>query len=231
MNNQTNQTNETNWDRPVRKDWLDELDILIMLLKAMRGDSNLVNRSQDIESQKIIERLQSAINRQLDILYPHEISQYVISEELYNQLMKGPITFSVEPTINNHTHTQGPEGHTQDLPNVTIEGAQVVQTPEGYKNDSAIDDAVGEINYHHYIQAIYYLGHIKGSRIARKKWDNFLNQEYITWSLGLLHNGGESQSGGIVKFYISVANDYYKKVEHTYTPTQEDKNATDWYIL
>jgi len=70
-------------------------------------------------------------------------------------------------------------------------------------------------------------------RIARKKWDNSLNQEYVQWSLDPQFISGEypGSPGGYAKTYISAQSDFYKKVEHTYKPTQEDKEATDWYIL
>ena len=58
-------------------------------------------------------------------------------------------------------------------------------------------------------------------KVARASWDNTINQEYIVWSI----------EGGLVKHYTTVAIDYYKKVEHTFKPTKEDLEATDWYII
>lgn len=67
-------------------------------------------------------------------------------------------------------------------------------------------------------------------KLARKVWDNKINQEYMTYTIGIDHNQ-QDRIGGFVKFYISRSFDYYKKVEHTYKPTQEDTEATDWYII
>lgn len=68
--------------------------------------------------------------------------------------------------------------------------------------------------------------HIHGTqRAARGKWDNTLNQEYIVRA--------ELSPGvfGYIKHYRSYTPEYYKKVEHTFTPTDEDTKATDWYII
>ncbi len=94
-------------------------------------------------------------------------------------------------------------------------------------SDTLAEKASEEVNYHPWAQIKYYLGHIPGSNVARKKWDNLLNQEYITIVPTL--PGHELT---IHKFYTTQSSDgYFKKVEHTFKPTQEDQEAEDWYIL
>ena len=65
-----------------------------------------------------------------------------------------------------------------------------------------------------------------GTKCARRVWDNNLNQEYIVWTL--LDTIGTL---GWIKHYNTISPDYMKKVEHTYKPTKEDTEATDWYII
>lgn len=70
---------------------------------------------------------------------------------------------------------------------------------------------------------------VLGTRMARKGWDNTLNQEYVQYAPLI----------GLVKVYqaSSIRNidadpkPYFKNVVHTYEPTNEDTVATDWYFL
>lgn len=90
--------------------------------------------------------------------------------------------------------------------------------------DEPLDDKTAEkasgIEYYHWAQALYYLGHMPCT-VARSIWDNSLNKEFIM----------KSEDGKLMKVYSTESPDYNKYVEHTYKPTQEDIEATDWYII
>lgn len=93
-----------------------------------------------------------------------------------------------------------------------------------------IDELITETQYFNYNEIVSLSKRVRDVRIARKKWDNSINIEYVSWLMEPQY-ATPGLAGGYAKIYISAQSDYYKKVEHTYKPTQDDINATDWYIL
>lgn len=84
-----------------------------------------------------------------------------------------------------------------------------------------IDKALAEVKYYGWDIIHDFLYRVADLKAARKGWDNVTNQEYI-----------EHDPRGFVKHYRTVSLDgYFKNVEHSYRPTDEDKEAKDWFII
>lgn len=136
-------------------------------------------------------RIETAIDRVMDELYPDEQPE----------------------------HTKAYEKYIDSLPQVTIKGEPL--------SDALADIASDETKYYNFHNAMDLTRNGHG-RVARKAWDNTLNQEYV---VGRITDIASHASTSLIKHYNNTTPDYYKKVEHTYKPTKEDQEATDWYIL
>lgn len=202
-----------------REKQLRELDQLINHYETLE---NLSNRESTTWTEGIQDRIDQAIHLCLDTLFPltqvtldppqEPTNSKVISDDIYNSLMG-----------NTWTKAQ---------PEVVLHGAKVVEGDPTKLSDNLdyLCQSKTNINYCHWAQIEYYLHHIKGCKVARRAWDNIANQEYVTWVDGPKHIQGQA-NGGLAKFYINAKSDFYKAVEHTYKPTQQDAEAEDWYIL
>lgn len=101
-----------------------------------------------------------------------------------------------------------------------------------YLHTSVLDELEFETEYVSLVDVMDEMIMDGSVRAARKGWDNTMNQEYIE----------QVPFAGVTKVYNTsrvhageTPNDkprsYFKKVVHTYEPTQEDLIAEDWYFI
>lgn len=187
----------------IRRIQLDELDTLVRIIAQLHHRAG-VNSPTTIDPA-ITSRIEDGIHTVLNALFPDQ----EIEQDLAWYIANG----KVDPIKESF-------------------GADNVQTyPEDRNVHADVEEAYTPLKKSlSWVEAAGHLLRTPGSMIAREGWDNKINQEYVTYQTGALHAKNASM-GGYVKYYLSIQSDNYKKVEHTYHGNDEDKEATDWYII
>lgn len=101
----------------------------------------------------------------------------------------------------------------------------MIEINELIMDDIPSDEIITSITRREYYKLEDIIKEFPNENYARIGWENLLRQEYIKQQMI------DSVNTGLVKHFRVTFPSYFKIVEHTFIPTEDDLNSNDWYII